>query len=354
MEVCRLRPRSGSDLAGASLGLAHGSLDLALGDLHFRNLLFGGLDDPLVQVGGHAAQVTAGVLEDRARRACASSTMRSRVAGIISIWSRTRSTRSSAREARSRRSAAAVIADVSMSDCSSIRLATAFCDTAVILTPERAIVRTGDFRDFSVSAEPTAVSRTVSTDSLRIFCDLVLPGRGLLSDEFLHLVDHGATPLGCDCCGAAFAAVHNNSSGALLSNVGNADARGCPGKWANRDANPACPGRAVPQSPGPMHRILPLSPRLTPAARASRPARAAALLAGLWLAGALAQPQAPADGAAVATGSGPARNGNRGREARCPRIRPRGRSRRSRRSGGSKRATRCTTPSACAIRASSR
>ena len=56
-----------------------------------------------------------------------------------------------------------------------------------------------------------------------------------------------------------------------------------------------------------MHRILPLSPRLTPAAHASRArarARAAALLAGLWLAGALAQPQAPADGAAVATGSG--------------------------------------------------
>ncbi len=52
-----------------------------------------------------------------------------------------------------------------------------------------------------------------------------------------------------------------------------------------------------------MHRILPLLPRLTPAPRASR-ARAAALLAGLWLAGALAQSGAPLDGAAVATGSG--------------------------------------------------
>jgi uncharacterized repeat protein (TIGR01451 family) len=45
------------------------------------------------------------------------------------------------------------------------------------------------------------------------------------------------------------------------------------------------------------------SPRLTPAARASRE-WAAALLLGLWLAGALAQPEVPADGAAVATGSG--------------------------------------------------
>lgn len=62
-------------------------------------------------------------------------------------------------------------------------------------------------------------------------------------------------------------------------------------------------GRAVPHSPGPMPRNLPLSPRLPPVARASW-ARAAALLMGLWLAGALAQPQATADGVAVATGSG--------------------------------------------------
>jgi uncharacterized repeat protein (TIGR01451 family) len=53
-----------------------------------------------------------------------------------------------------------------------------------------------------------------------------------------------------------------------------------------------------------MHRILPLSPQLTLPARASR-ATVAALLMGLWLAGALAQPQAPPDGTAVATGSGP-------------------------------------------------
>ena len=61
-------------------------------------------------------------------------------------------------------------------------------------------------------------------------------------------------------------------------------------------------GRAVPHSPGPMPRNSPLSPRLPPAARASW-ARFAALLMGLWLAGALAQPQATADGVAVATGS---------------------------------------------------
>jgi uncharacterized repeat protein (TIGR01451 family) len=42
---------------------------------------------------------------------------------------------------------------------------------------------------------------------------------------------------------------------------------------------------------------------LTRAACASQ-ARAAALLIGLWLAGALAQPAPPVDGAAVATGSG--------------------------------------------------
>jgi uncharacterized repeat protein (TIGR01451 family) len=44
-------------------------------------------------------------------------------------------------------------------------------------------------------------------------------------------------------------------------------------------------------------------PSRSPANRASR-ARAAALLSALWLAGALAQPETPADGAAVATGSG--------------------------------------------------
>jgi uncharacterized repeat protein (TIGR01451 family) len=44
-------------------------------------------------------------------------------------------------------------------------------------------------------------------------------------------------------------------------------------------------------------------PSRSPANRASR-ARAAALLSALWLAGTLAQPETPADGAAVATGSG--------------------------------------------------
>ena len=87
--------------------------------------------------------------------------------------------------------------EVKTSDCSSIKLASVLCDTAVSFTPECATMRTGRFSAFNPSAESTRALRTNRCGFLRNFSTWSPRACVCSPHEFLHFDDHVTSRVIC-------------------------------------------------------------------------------------------------------------------------------------------------------------